>query len=58
MYFDKPDELDSNGDAITAVETGWDFKLLLSANGLAVIALGILPGALMSLCIMAIKVSL
>ncbi len=58
MYFDKPDEVDANGDPLVAVVAGWDFKLLLSANGLSVLALGILPGALMSLCVMAVKASL
>ena len=58
MYFDQPDELNSNGEILQSAETGLDFKVLLSANGLSVIALGILPGALMSLCVMAIKASL
>ncbi len=58
MYFDKPDEgnnrMSSAGDDSIAL----DFQVLLSANGLAVIALGILPGTLMSLCVWAIKTSL
>ena len=58
MYFDKPDEVDANGEPLVAVDASWDFKLLLSANGLSVLALGILPGALMSLCVMAVKASL
>ncbi|MCL4115154.1 UNVERIFIED_CONTAM: hypothetical protein GTU68_035884 [Idotea baltica] len=58
MYFDQPDEVDSNGEILVPANAGLDFKVLLSANGLSVIALGILPGALMSLCVMAVKTSL
>ena len=58
MYFDHPDEVDSSGEALVPATAGMDFKVLLSANGLSVIALGILPGALMSLCVMAVKASL
>jgi len=58
MYFDQPDETDSNGELLAPAKAGLDFNALMSANGLAVIALGILPGALMSLCVMAVKASL
>lgn len=58
MYFDEPDEVDGSGEALVPATVGMDFKVLLSANGLSVIALGILPGALMSLCVMAVKASL
>ena len=55
MYFDKPD--DSNM-GISQISTSLDFNVLLSLNGLAVLALGVLPGTLMSLCVWAIKSSL
>jgi len=58
MYFDQPDETDRNGEALVAAKAGLDFNALLSANGLFVVALGVLPGALMSLCVMAVKASL
>jgi NADH-quinone oxidoreductase subunit N len=48
MYFDEPQE-----HAPLAV-TG-DVRVLLSLNGLAVLALGILPGGLMDLCQRAIQ---
>jgi len=44
MYFD--DATDGK-----AVEASQDMKLVLSVNGLAIFALGILPGALMSICV-------
>ncbi len=43
MYFDEPDD-DS------ALRADLDLRLLLSANGLAVLALGVFPGALIGLC--------
>ena len=55
MYFDKPDE-GSTHTPLAPVK--WDFSLLLSINGLAVLALGVLPGALMALCVKAIQTSL
>jgi len=58
MYFDKPDELDQTGKLLQTVKNQWDFSLLLSVNGLAVIALGVFPGALMSLCVWAISTSI
>jgi NADH-quinone oxidoreductase subunit N len=51
MYFDEP--LDS-----TPIAPQADFRLLLSANGLGVLALGILPQPLMALCIYSIQNSL
>ena len=48
MYFDEP--LDA-----AAIEPRFDLAVLLSANGLAVLALGILPGPLMQLCFYSIK---
>ena len=48
MYFD-----DAETDA--PIEVGLDMRVLLSANGLAVLVLGVLPGPLMSLCLAAIQ---
>jgi len=64
MYFDKPVEVTASdstdsGTALPApIKPQLDFSVLLSLNGLAVVALGILPGALMSLCLLAIQNSL
>ncbi|MEM7466897.1 MAG: NADH-quinone oxidoreductase subunit NuoN [Pseudomonadota bacterium] len=44
MYFDDPV---GNGDIVATT----DLKLVLSVNGLAIFLLGILPGALMSVCV-------
>ncbi len=43
MYFDEP------ADAI-AIDAGGTLRTVLSANGLAVLALGIFPSTLMDLC--------
>lgn len=43
MYFDKPLEE-------TPIESGLDLKVMLSANSLAVLGLGLYPGALLALC--------
>ncbi len=43
MYFDEP-------AAAGPVESGWAMRLMLSANGLAILALGLFPGALLRLC--------
>ncbi len=65
MYFDKPDEMpvsDSteslNLSQQAPIKPQLDFSVLLSLNGLAVLALGILPGTLMSLCLLAVRNSL
>ena len=42
----------------TPISPRSDVHLLLSANGLAMLLFGILPGPLMSLCIYSIQVSL
>ena len=47
MYFDEP----TDSEAITAP---FDMKVVLSANGLAMVGLGVLPGGLMALCTAAI----
>jgi NADH-quinone oxidoreductase subunit N len=44
MYFDDPIDHQS-------LEASQDMKLVLSVNGLAIFLLGILPGALMSICV-------
>jgi len=46
MYFDEPLRTQ-------AIEASQDLKLVLSVNGLAVLALGIAPSALMSVCVSA-----
>ncbi|MCC6474365.1 MAG: NADH-quinone oxidoreductase subunit NuoN [Burkholderiales bacterium] len=48
MYFDEPTQ---QGPVRPQLDTG----VLLSANGLALLALGVFPGALMQLCLSAIK---
>jgi NADH-quinone oxidoreductase subunit N len=46
MYFDEP----TSSDATTASA---DLKLILSVNGLAVLGLGLMPNALMAVCLSA-----
>ena len=53
MYFDKP-----VNESSRLADVKWDFSLLLGINGLSVLALGILPGALMTLCVSAVQASL
>jgi NADH-quinone oxidoreductase subunit N len=48
MYFDEPAET-------APIRPGLDAGILLSANGLAMLALGILPQPLMQICLLAIK---
>jgi NADH-quinone oxidoreductase subunit N len=48
MYFDEP-------QSTAPIEPRLDARLALSANGLAVLALGILPGPLLGLCLAAIR---
>ncbi|MBI4293938.1 MAG: NADH-quinone oxidoreductase subunit NuoN [Betaproteobacteria bacterium] len=48
MYFDEPVET-------AAIEPRLDIGVLISANGLAVLVLGIIPGPLMQLCFYSIK---
>jgi NADH-quinone oxidoreductase subunit N len=47
MYFDEP--VDS-----TAIDVPGDMRAVMSANGVAIVALGILPGPLMAACVVAI----
>ena len=51
MYFDEP--LDA-----APIEASLDMRVLISANGLAIAGLGIMPQALMSLCAFALLRSL
>ncbi|MCP3687515.1 MAG: NADH-quinone oxidoreductase subunit NuoN [Gammaproteobacteria bacterium] len=48
MYFDDPAE-----EQVTTIKPALDVKILLSANGLSLIALGIFPALLMAYCIQA-----
>lgn len=48
MYFDEPKDT-------APIEAGFDVRLVLSANGLAVLVLGVMPGGLMALCLAAIE---
>jgi len=48
MYFDPPQDA-------SRIDAKLDIRVLLSANGLAMLALGILPQPLMQLCFNAIK---
>jgi NADH-quinone oxidoreductase subunit N len=50
MYFDEPIE----GQA-TSIKQALDVKILLSANSLSLILLGMFPSALMAYCILAIS---
>ncbi|MCL4140739.1 UNVERIFIED_CONTAM: hypothetical protein GTU68_026543 [Idotea baltica] len=43
MYFDSPDQ-------DTVIEAPMDMRVMISANAIAVLGLGILPGSLMALC--------
>ena len=51
MYFDDPQDL-------APVPSAGDVRVLLSVNGLLILVLGLLPGALMDLCQRAIQASL
>lgn len=48
MYFDKAEDL-------APLTPGFDMQVLMSANGLAVLALGIFPSALLTLCAQALS---
>ncbi len=50
MYFDEPHEP-------APITVSADIRLVMSANGLAILALGILPQPLMAVCVYAIQVS-
>ena len=46
MYFDEPED-------IVPLESPFDFRLVLSANGLIILALGIFPDRLIAICVSA-----
>jgi NADH-quinone oxidoreductase subunit N len=46
MYFDKPTD-------VAPLEAGWGMRMTISANALAMLGLGVLPGPLMALCVAA-----
>jgi NADH-quinone oxidoreductase subunit N len=48
MYFDRPQQ-----DQVITIKQAIDVKILLSANGLSLLGLGIFPSALMGYCILA-----
>ncbi|MFO8024083.1 NADH-quinone oxidoreductase subunit NuoN [Thiohalophilus sp.] len=48
MYFDKPQDT-------ARLEMSLDMRLLLSANGLSVLLIGVFPGTLMALCLAALS---
>lgn len=48
MYFDKPEDA-------TPLAPSFDMQVIMSANGLAVLGLGIFPGALLALCAKALS---
>jgi len=50
MYFDAP-----QGDE--RIEPGFDCRVLMSANGLAILVLGLMPGLLLAVCVSAINSS-
>ncbi len=47
MYFDKP-------DSMTAIKSSKQMRFVLSFNGVLILALGLAPNALMSLCLVAL----
>ena len=47
MYFDEP-------TTVAPIQAPWDMRALLTVNGAMLLVLGILPGALMTLCARAI----
>jgi len=54
MYFDKPEAAAANGDAIET--PAMDTQIVISTNGLLIIALGVYPTFLMALCQVAFPV--
>jgi len=51
MYFDAPTD-------VAPIEPHGDIRVLMSLNGLAVLVLGLAPGALLAICERAIQLSL
>lgn len=56
MYFDKADAEMTQAEA--GHKIGLDNHILLSANGLSLVALGIMPGALMAMCVAVINITM
>ena len=52
MYFDEPD---GSGAAVVSTDGPGEMRVLLSINGFALLALGLMPGPLLDLCMRAIK---
>jgi len=50
MYFDK-------ADSMTAIKASKQMRLALSINGLALLVLGLIPGALLTICISVMSIS-
>lgn len=48
MYFDEPEDTNP-------LQAGFDMRMAMSANGLSMLVLGILPGPLMALCVYAME---
>ena len=48
MYFDEPDEM-------LAIKASRELRLVLSVNGMVILILGFIPGALMALCLSALS---
>jgi NADH-quinone oxidoreductase subunit N len=48
MWFDEPADK-------SVIATPWDMRLVLSLNGIAILALGVVPGALLNACLSAIS---
>jgi NADH-quinone oxidoreductase subunit N len=51
MYFDRPTDT-------SLIRPQTDARVMMAANGLAIVGLGIVPGALMNICTNAIRISL
>jgi len=51
MYFDETQRDDR-------IEPGFDCRVLMSANGLAILALGLMPGFLLAVCVSAVNLSI
>ncbi|MDO9371624.1 MAG: proton-conducting transporter membrane subunit, partial [Gammaproteobacteria bacterium] len=48
MYFDQPDD-------VAPLAAGFDMRLAMSANGLAILGLGLFPSGLLTLCVTALN---
>jgi len=50
MYFDK-------ADSMTAIKASKQMRFALSVNGLALLILGLMPGALLAICVSVLSVA-